>query len=100
MERLQLSRWPGGEGRLTFENDGVASENLELVHLGLCHFDDRVVVLLGVFNLQLMGRFLAVHNRSRVVLLGSEEHKWISESHSGALTRRLSSLAESFAFCL
>ena len=56
---------------LTFEDDGVASENLELVHLGLRHLHDGVVVLLRVLDLQLMGRLLAVHNRSRKVLLRS-----------------------------
>ena len=48
---------------LTFENDGVASEDFELIHLGLSHLDNGIVVLLRVLNLELMGRLLAVHNR-------------------------------------
>ena len=57
------SRW------LTFEDDGVAFENFELVHFGLSHLDDRIVVLLRVLDLQLVRSLLAVQNRCRVVLI-------------------------------
>jgi len=55
----------------TFKNDSVASENFELVHLSLRHLDNRIVVLFRVLDLQLVRGLLAVHNRSRIVLLRS-----------------------------
>ena len=46
---LKLSLWGSGlkieNWVLTFKDDGVAFEDLELVHLGLGHLDNRVVVL-------------------------------------------------------
>ena len=78
---------------LTFENDSVASENLQLVHFGLCHLDNRVVVLLRILDLKLMGRFLAVHNRSRVVLLSTNREmrcEYVRNIRFKILTRRRS----------
>ena len=60
---------------LTFEDDGVAAENLELIHFGLGHLDDRVVVLLRVFDLQLVRGLLAIHDRSRVVFLSAQANQ-------------------------
>ena len=65
---------------LTFEDDGVALEDLELVHLGLGHLDDRVVVLLRVFDLQLVRCLLAIHDRCREVLGFSATHIELSET--------------------
>ena len=59
---------------LTFEDDSVALENLELVHLGLGHFDNRVVILLGVLNLELVRGLLAIHDRSRHVFRFTVTH--------------------------
>ena len=64
---------------LTFEDDGVALEDLELVHLSLGHLDDRVVVLLRVFDLQLVRCLLAIHDRSREVLGFSVTHIELSK---------------------
>ena len=64
---------------LTFEDDGVALEDLELVHLGLGHLDDRVVVLLRVLDLQLVRRLLAIHDRRREVLRFSATHIELSK---------------------
>ena len=56
---------------LTFENDGITSEYLELVHLGLSHLNDRVVILFRILDLELMWRLFAIHDRSRKVFFSS-----------------------------
>ena len=71
---LKIENWV-----LTFKDDGVAFEDLELVHLSLGHLDDRVVVLLRVFDLQLVRCLLAIHDRCREVLRFSATHIVLSE---------------------
>ena len=56
---------------LTFENDSVASENFEFVHLRLSHLNNGVVVLLRFLNLQLVRGLLLLEDGSREVFLCS-----------------------------
>ena len=60
---------------LTFENDGITSEYLEFVHFGLGHLNNRVVILFRIFDLELVGRLFAIHDRSRIVLFSSIERQ-------------------------
>ncbi len=39
---------------LSLEHDSVVLEYLELLHLGLRHFNDRVVVVLGLLDCELV----------------------------------------------
>ena len=57
--------------RLTLKKHGVTLENLKLVHLGLSHLDDRVVIVLGLFNSQLVWGLLLVENGLGEILLFS-----------------------------
>ena len=59
----------------TFKDDGVALENLELVHLRCGHFNDRVIVLLRLLNLKLVRGLLGVHNGRRIVFLSKRDDK-------------------------
>ena len=66
MKKLSIS--------LTFENDSVTLEDLELVHLSLRHFNDRVVVLLGVLNIELVRSLLLIENsRGEIFLLSVDK---------------------------
>jgi len=60
-ERLVNARFVAHK-YLTLKNDSVTLENLELVHLGLSHLDDGVVILLGVFHIELVGSLLLVQD--------------------------------------
>ncbi len=53
----------------TFDQNGVSLEDLELVHLGLGHLDDRVVVVLGVLNSQFVRGLLSLQDCLGNVLL-------------------------------
>jgi hypothetical protein len=50
----------GGGIELTLEEHSVALEDLELVHLGLSHLNDGIVVVLGLLNSQLVWGLLLV----------------------------------------
>ena len=71
---MKIEKWV-----LTFKDDGVAFEDFELVHLSLGHLDDRVIVLLRVFDLQLVRCLLAIHDRRREVLGFSATHIVLSK---------------------
>jgi len=53
----------------SFEEDLVAPHQVQLLHLLLCHLDDRVVIVLRVLNRQLVSSFLLLKNRSGKVFL-------------------------------
>ena len=61
---------------LTSENDGIALENFELVHLCLGKLNNRVVVLGRILDLQLVWRLLLLKNRRREVFL-SVKGAWV-----------------------
>jgi len=54
---------------LTLEEHSISLEDFELVHLGLSHLDNGVIVLLGVLTGELVGGLLLVENGSGKVFL-------------------------------
>lgn len=64
------------EARSYFDENGVAAENLELVHGVRVQADDRVVIVDRLVNDQPIRRFFPLQNRRGVVLLpGIPERK-------------------------
>ena len=50
--------------KLTLKENSVTLENLKLVHLGLSHLNNRVVIILSVLNGQLVRGLLLVKDGS------------------------------------
>ena len=57
---------------LTSKDHRVSLEDLQLVHFSLSHLDNRVVILLGVFNLELVWGLLSVQDGGREVFLSKD----------------------------
>jgi hypothetical protein len=55
---------------LASNQDGVTSEELELVHSGLGEGNDAVVIVDGIGNHQLVGLLLLLENRGRDIIFG------------------------------
>ena len=47
---------------ITFDQDGISLEDFELVHLGLGHFNDWVVIVLCLLNSELVWGLLSLKN--------------------------------------
>lgn len=55
--------------KLTSKDYNITLEDLKFIHLSLSHFNNRVVILHGIFDLKLVGGLLLLQDSSGKVFL-------------------------------